>query len=122
MSNSRPPLPRYSVTWDIQAVLNYMISLGSNETSLKCLSQKLGVLLALTSVERVSEVVAHDLRFRRFLPEGVVFELPELVKKSRFQHGFKRSFHASFPENTNLCAVNCLWEYEKRTMEFLKDS
>ena len=119
MFNSRPPLPRYSSTWDTQIVINHMISLGNNETlSLKCLSQKLGILLAMTSLERVSEVVAHDLRFRRFLPEGVVFELPELVKKSRFQQGFKRSFHARFPENPNLCVVQCLQEYEKRTKEF----
>lgn len=47
MFNSRPPLPRYSVIWDIQTVLTYMNYLGSNERlSLKCLSQKLGVLLA----------------------------------------------------------------------------
>lgn len=119
MFNSRPPLPRYSVTWDIQTVIDHIKSLGNNEAlSLKCLSQKFGILLAITSLERVSEVVAHDLRFRRFLPEGVVFELPELVKKSRFQHGFKKSFHAGFPENPNLCVVNCLREYEKRTKGF----
>lgn len=63
----------------------------------------------------VSEVVAHDLRFRHFLPEGVVFELPDLVEKSRFQYGFKKSFHASSPENPILCIVNCVREYEKRT-------
>ena len=68
-------------------------------------------------MERVSKIVAHDLRFRRFLP-GVVFELPELVKKSRFQYGFKKSFHASFPENPTLCVVSCLREYKKRTKEF----
>ena len=97
MFHSRPPLPRYSVTWDIQTMIDHIQALGNNETlSLKCLSQKLGVLLAITSMERASEIVAHDLRFRRFLPEGVVFELPELVKKSRFQQGLKKSFHASF--------------------------
>ena len=119
MFHSRPPLPRYSATWDIQTVIDHIKALGNNETlSLKCLSQKLGVLLAITSMERVSEIVAHDLRFRRFLPEGVVFELPEFVKKSRFLHGFKKSFHASFPENPKLCVVSCLREYEKRTKEF----
>ena len=119
MFHSHPPLPRHSATWDIQTVIDHINALGNNETlSLKCLSQKLGVLLAITSMERVSEVVAHDLRFRRFLREGVVFELPDLVKKSRFQHGFKKSFNASFPENPELCVVSCLQEYEKRTKEF----
>jgi hypothetical protein len=96
-----------------------MNSFGCYEAlSLKCLSQKLGILLAISSVERVSEIVAHDLCFRRFLPEGVVFELLDLVKKSRFLHDFKKSFHASFPESPDLCVVNCLREYEKQTKEF----
>ena len=58
------------------------------------------------------------VRYRRFIPEGVVFELPALVKKSRFQHSPKTSFHAGFPENSKLCVVNCLQEYEKRTISF----
>ena len=96
MFHSRPPLPRYSVTWVIQTVIDHIKSLGNNKTlSLKCLSQKLGILLAITSMERVSEIVAHDLRFWRFLPEGVVFQLPNLVKKSRFQHGFKKVFQST---------------------------
>ena len=96
-----------------------MDSLGPNKLlSLKVLSQKLGVLLGLTSLERVSKIVAHDLRFRRFLPEGVVFDLPDLTKKSRFQNSLKTSFHASFPSNPKLCVVNCLHEYEKRTKTF----
>ena len=83
--HSRPPSPRSSVTWDIQTVIDHIKALGNNETlSLKCLSQKLSILLAITSMERVSEIVAHDLRFRSFLPEGVVLELPELVKKIPF--------------------------------------
>ena len=60
--------------------------------------------------------MAHDLRFR--LPEGVVFELPDMVRKSRFQHGLKKSFHTSFPENPTPRVVKCLRQYEKRRKEF----
>ena len=68
--NSRPLQPRYSGTWNEQKVLAYLDSLGPNHLqSLKVLSQKLGVLLVLTSMERISEIVAHDLRFRRFVLE-----------------------------------------------------
>ena len=117
--NSRPPQPRYSGTWDVGKVLFFLDSLGPNNLrSLKVLSQKSGVLLGLTSMERVSEIVAHNLRFRRFLPEGVVFDLPDLIKKSRFQNSLKTSFHASFPSNPKLCVVYCLHEYEKRTKNF----
>ena len=69
-------------------------------------------------MDRVSEVVAHDLRFRQFSPEGVSFQLPELIKKTKVGQNLKTSFHASFPNNPNLCVVQCLQEYERRTLSF----
>ncbi|PFX21005.1 hypothetical protein AWC38_SpisGene14530 [Stylophora pistillata] len=114
--NSRPPLPRYSGTWDVQKASSYMASLGTNDLlTLKILSLKLGLLLALTSMERVSETVSHYLRYRRLTPDGVVFDLSELTKKSRFHQGPKASFHASSPDNPKLCVVDCLKEYEGGT-------
>ena len=42
MYNLRPPQPRYSTTWDVDIVIRYLQSLGSNDgLSLKVLSQKL---------------------------------------------------------------------------------
>ena len=49
----------------------------------------------------------------------MVFDLPDLTKKSGFQNSLKTSFHASFPSNPKLCVVNCLHEYEKRTKTFI---
>ena len=80
--NLRPPLPRYSSTWDVSLVFSFIRGLGKESLSLKDFSQKLGFLLALTAMERVSEVVSHDLRYRCFIPEGVTFALPDLTKKS----------------------------------------
>ena len=117
--NLRPPLPRYSTTWDVDPVLSFIGKLDPNESlSLKDLSLKLGFLLAVTSMDRVSEVVSHDLRFRRFSPEGVSFQLPFLTKKTKVGQSLKTSFHASFPSNPNLCVVQCLKEYETRTLPF----
>ena len=48
--------------------------------SLKQLYEKLVLLLALTSAERGSELAAHDLRFKKYHPEGAEFNLPELTK------------------------------------------
>ena len=116
--NSRPPQPRNSFTWDVSVVVGYIKSLGANSTlSLKVLSQKLAMLLALTSAERSSELAAHDLRFRSFYPEGVVFNLPCLTKSFRSGKNLKQSFHASFPEDKNLCVVECLREYEAPTKD-----
>ena len=30
--NDRPPLPKYTSTWDVQVVLDYLHSLGENES------------------------------------------------------------------------------------------
>ena len=121
--NSRPPMPRYVNIWDVEKVTQYLASLGPNEQlTLKQLSKKLVVLLALSSAERGSELVAHDLRYRRFHPEGVSFNLPELTKGVRVGKPLKTSFHASFPLNELLCPCLCLKEYEKRTKPFRPSS
>ena len=64
VSNSRPPCPRYASTWDVDLVLNYLLTLGENkDMSLKTLSKKLVLLLALTDASRCSELHALDLRY-----------------------------------------------------------
>ena len=66
-------------------------------------------------MDTVSEVVSHDRRFRCFSPEGVSFQLPFLNKKTKVGQNLKTSFHAS---NLNVCVVQCLQEYENRTLPF----
>ena len=56
--HDRPPLPRYSGTWNVQSVLNYLEGLGKNKSlPLKLLSWKLTMLLALTHPSRVSRLI-----------------------------------------------------------------
>ena len=70
--NLRPPMPRYSSTWDVGMVTKYLTSLGRNEDlPLKRLSQKLALLMALVEACRTSELKALDLRFKVLKPEGV---------------------------------------------------
>ena len=50
---SRLPLPRYSKTWDVNSVLQYISSMGdSQDLSLKNLTLKLVMLVALTTAQR----------------------------------------------------------------------
>ena len=51
---------------------------ANDKLSLKILSQK---LVALVEASRSSELLALDLRFRAFKPDGVKFQLPTLTKK-----------------------------------------
>ena len=51
--NLKPPTPRYSHTWDVSTVLNYLKGLGGNsDLSMKQLTMKLVVLIALVTGQR----------------------------------------------------------------------
>ena len=78
----RPAVPRYVETWNVDMVTDHIKSLGGNvNLSLKTLSLKLAMLMALTEASRTSELAALDIRFRKFTPEGVQFTLAKLTKK-----------------------------------------
>ena len=44
-----------------------------------------------------------------------MFNLSCLTKSTRSGQNLKQSFHCGFPEDKNLCVVECLREYEART-------
>ena len=63
--NKRPPMPKYTSTWDVSTVVQYVKeemdnTLGMN---IKDLSMKLVVLLALSNAPRASDLAALDTRF-----------------------------------------------------------
>ena len=79
--NSRPPMPRYQQTWDVDKVLNHLSSLGDNKNlSLKQLSQKTLILMALASAGRVSELQKLDLAFIRRDQNEVICTIAGLTK------------------------------------------
>ena len=117
--NLRPPKPRYEHTWDVDVVTKHIVKMGSNEDlSLKQLSQKLAVLMALVEASRTSELRALDLRFRVYKPDGVQFRLASLTKKRTPGAPPKVLFFGAFPEEERLCVMKCLHYYEKVTSDF----
>ena len=75
--NIRPPQPRYSSTWDVDVVIKYLQSLNENDAlSLKTLTQKLALPMALVGANRVLdlELQALNLQYRTYRPEGVCFQ------------------------------------------------
>ena len=114
--NSRPPRLRYTCTWDVDVVVQHLKGLGNNaDLSLKTLSGKLTLLMALTLASRRSELQALDLRFK---PEGVLFRLASLTKKRKVGSSPKECFFTTFVEDRSLCVVQCLQRYEKITHPF----
>ena len=113
------PAIRYSATWDVDVVIRHLRTMGENESlSLKQLSQKLALLMALVDASRVSELQALDLRYRSYHPEGVIFQLPILGKKRVVGVPPKQVMFGAFPEDSHLCVVKCLRHYEAATSQF----
>ena len=55
--NKRPPQPKYTFIWDVKRVIEFLTTLlYDSDHSLKDLTLKLTILLALTSAARASEI------------------------------------------------------------------
>ena len=66
--NQHPTLPRYVNIWDINVLLDYFESLPSNsELTLKCLTEKLTVLLLILSEQPKQTLLAIDIYNSRFM-------------------------------------------------------
>ena len=85
--NMRPPKPRYSFTWDVKIVLDYLRSWGPTASlSLKKLTQKLVMLLALANASRSSELHALSTSSMIWGSQGVMFTRGAAVSAARL-HG-----------------------------------
>ena len=114
--HSRPPLPRYTATWDVQVVLRYFEGLGpTSSLPLKPLTFKLVMLMALTRPSRSADLATLQVDRRHYKPEGVAFLPAALTKQSSQGRVLKEFFFPSFPHNTGLCPVATLRQYEAVT-------
>lgn len=114
--HARPPLPRYTSTWDVQTILQYLESIGPNTSlPLKLLTFKLVMLMALTRPSHSADLASLQLDRRQFRPEGVVFLPATLAKQSAQGKPLSEYFFPSFPHNSELCPVETLRHYEVMT-------
>ena len=117
--NQRPPLPRYENTWNVGLVISFIKnSMDRNPNlSLKDLSRKLAMLLALASASRSSDLHLLDLRYIRHNVDYVEFQIAGLSKTRR--SGPPRSFTVKrLPMVESLCPVVTLEAYIKVTQPF----
>ena len=117
VSISRPPQPRYQHTWNVSVVTTYLASLGCNKTmSMKQLSQKLCMLMALTCPERSSVMASLDITYMRHYPEGVKFS-HTIFRKRAHNGNLGESVYPKFTDES-LCPVTCLAVYLERTKDW----
>ena len=110
------PLPKYSHTWDVSKVTSYISSLGDNANlSLKVLSFKLVMLLALTRPSRSIDLSSLDLSYLKLLPDSLQFNPLELAKQSRPSKSLASFVFPAFPSDTKLCPKVTLQSYVSKT-------
>ena len=106
--HDRPPLPRYSSTWNVQLVLDFLGALGQNEDlTLKHLTWKTVMLLALTRPSRSADLSQLDLSGRQFKPEP-----RSLAKQSHQGKPITEFFFPSLSEDPKVCPVHTLRAHE----------
>ena len=113
--NSGHPAPRYTSTWNVGTVLEYIDSLGSNaDLRLPIITRKLAVLLALTTLLRMSEIASITRESVKMDENRASFALSRHLKAQR--DGPLHTMTLSrFPHRPNLCPVDCLGYYTYET-------
>ena len=107
--NLRPPCPCYTSLWDV-AVLDFISAQGENESlSLKQVTLKLTILMALTSAGRLSDI--HSLIDFKFTPQRVEFTIAKFTK-TRKSGPPKQNLFQAFQSCRVLCPIACLRYYE----------
>ena len=114
--NLNPPKPRYESFWDPDLVLSYFNSLGDNSSlGLYALSKKLAMLLALSTISRVSEICSISFPSISFSDMAVKFSFSRL-KKAQTSGPLKSCV---LPRLKGLCCpVECLESYLNATKQF----
>lgn len=92
------------------------------KVSLRKLSLKLVLLLALTSAARAHELAALDLDHLTEKDDSWKFVLATHVKQSRPGHPNTKIYLPAYPDNTKLCVVNCLRACKARTTALRQSS
>ena len=115
---SRPPVPRYEATWDVQVVLSHLASFAPvNQLDLKSLTHKLVMLVALVSGQRMQSIHLLDLQLMKTGTDMVEFAFPTHIKQSRPGYKTPSLQLKAYPADPGLCVVTHLREYLVRTQE-----
>ena len=114
--HEKPPLPRYTVTWNVDTVLTYLQTLHPVAgLSLKLLTLKLNALLALVTAQRAQTLVALDTTYMSITPNTITFVVAAMLKTSKPSKDPLQLTICRFSEDVSLCPYLTLQEYLTRT-------
>lgn len=102
--NLRPPLPRYTETWDVQPVPKELKPMYPLHTlSLKDLTSKLVMLMALTQAARVQTLHLLVINSIRIEQDSISVQLSGNIKQCRPQFNIRTVKFQAYLRDTSLC-------------------
>jgi hypothetical protein len=114
--NERPPVPKYTETWDVDCVLDYLKSLGPNDTlPMRTLTHKLTMLLALTAASRASELQSLNTKLMTNKTDSIQFTLDKPNKTTKPGKPLPKVTFYKYDKDASLDVVNCLETYLDKT-------
>ena len=120
--NKRPPVPRYVISWPVEKVLRYLkIMPGYDQISLKLLTWKTVILIALVSADRGDAIAALSTEYMIKDSEGYHFLVSKPTKCTRPGRGIKQIDLPKFTKDRRICVVYCLDKYLRATKRLRVD-
>ena len=114
-----PPKLRYSHFRDVGLVLHFIRQLGENNgLSLKWISIKIAMLMALTRPSRLADLSQLNIGLRTYARNGVIFQPTHLSKQSRSSKPIKEFFFPFYTPDESLCPVKALQVYKNYKAPF----
>ena len=107
--HNRPPLPIYTSIWKVQTVSDLLASMrNSAHRSLKYLTLKTAMFLALTRHCKTADLSQLDLNWHHYQPDEVTLLPSGFAKQSRQVKPIREFIFPSFPGNKNVYLVETL--------------
>jgi integrase len=113
--NERPALAKYTTTWDTKTVLNFLQTLDNTNITLLQLSCKLCMLYLLCTAQRCQSLHLIELDDINISNDIIFIHQNHLLKQSRPGYHQETISLKPYKSNKNLCIVNTLKQYLKRT-------
>lgn len=120
--NLRPYFSKTPFIWNVSVVLKHLKSWSpTEELSLKQLTLKLIMLIALLSGQRVQTLHLLSIDSMDKTNDSVKFVVNHLVKQSRPGYSLPPIDLRAFPDDRDLCVVSTLNVYLDRTRDYRKN-
>lgn len=111
---TKPPRPKYSKTWDVSRVLDFLKTI-TNEASLKLITYKTLMLIALATAQRAQTLSLIKVENIAFGEDGVSIVIDELTKTSNPRNPHTYLNLPYFRDCRELCVSSMLQTYLGKT-------